>query len=95
MTWYVLQFHISYTFAITDYLQFTYNPEWFADEDDDTEEEWDIEKFRRETEAEHDAEEVARIAALSLNDGSVNVEATDVGDPAGAKDWLRPDARPD
>ncbi|EJD07105.1 uncharacterized protein FOMMEDRAFT_144867 [Fomitiporia mediterranea MF3/22] len=47
---------------------FTYNPEWFADEDDEGEDEWDIEKYRRETEAEHDATEAARIAHFNIQD---------------------------
>ncbi|KAL5525514.1 hypothetical protein ACEPAG_6850 [Sanghuangporus baumii] len=47
---------------------FTYNPEWFADEDEDVGEEWDIEKYRRETEAEHEAEEAARLAQLNIQD---------------------------
>ena len=49
-------------------MQFTYNPEWFIDEDVDQEEEWDIAKYRREAEEEHDAEEAARIAALTIQD---------------------------
>lgn len=38
------------------------------DEDEDAEEEWDIAKYRRETEAEHVAEEAARLAAFSIQD---------------------------
>jgi len=48
---------------------FTYNPEWFAEEDDEPEEdEWDIAKYRRETEVERDAAEEARLAALNIDD---------------------------
>ena len=54
----------------TDFLlQFTYNPEWFADEEEESEEEWDLEKYRQEQQAENDAAEAARIAALNLEDG--------------------------
>ncbi|KAF8657557.1 hypothetical protein AX16_002194 [Volvariella volvacea WC 439] len=46
---------------------FQYNPEWFEDEDDgDGSEDWDLDRYRRETEAENLAAEEARIAQLSL-----------------------------
>ena len=49
--------------------QFTYNPEWFIDDDDeDDQDEWDIDQYRRETEAEHDAQELARIEKLRVDD---------------------------
>ncbi|TDL25757.1 hypothetical protein BD410DRAFT_784790 [Rickenella mellea] len=44
---------------------FSYNPEWFEDEEGDAEEEWDIEKYRRERDAERDADEEERIQSLS------------------------------
>ena len=45
--------------------QFTYNPEWFVEEDDNAEEdEWDLAKYRQETEAEREAEEERRIREL-------------------------------
>jgi len=48
---------------------FSYNPEWFAEDDEDSDEEWDIAMYRRETEAEEQAAEEARLAALGLDDG--------------------------
>lgn len=54
------------------YPQFTYNPEWFADEEEDEEDEWDIEKYRRERQEEQDAAEADRIAALSLADANAD-----------------------
>ena len=59
--------HVCFSDRITP-LQFTYNPEWFVDEDDDQEDEWDIAKYRRETEDARDTEELARIAALNIED---------------------------
>ncbi|KAI5117376.1 hypothetical protein M0805_004366 [Coniferiporia weirii] len=61
---------------------FAYNPEWFADEDDDAEDEWDIEKYRREAQAERDAEEAARIAGLNIGDDGYRegiIETAEVG----------------
>lgn len=49
---------------------FQYNPEWFEDEDDEGSEDWDLDRYRREKEAEDLKAEEARIAALSLDDGS-------------------------
>lgn len=48
---------------------FQYNPEWFQDEDDDGEDDWDLEKYRRQKEAEDLEAEELRIAGLSLSDG--------------------------
>lgn len=49
---------------------FSYNPEWFddEDEDDDGSEDWDLSKYRREQEEEDRQAEESRIAALSLQD---------------------------
>jgi hypothetical protein len=47
---------------------FQYNPEWFEDSDEE-EEEWDLDKYRREKEAEDMATEEDRIKQLSLQDG--------------------------
>jgi len=77
---------------------FTYNPEWFADEDDDEEEEWDIEKYRRETQAEEDVAEEERITGLNLEDDGYREaeEATgsdhDEGDGDGGPDESRTDS---
>ncbi|KAK7031172.1 Translation machinery-associated protein 46 [Paramarasmius palmivorus] len=48
---------------------FQYNPEWFQDEDDDSEDDWDLAKYRREKEEEDLAAEEKRIADLALQDG--------------------------
>ncbi|KAJ3515142.1 hypothetical protein NLJ89_g1951 [Agrocybe chaxingu] len=49
---------------------FQYNPEWFQDEDDgDASDDWDIEQYRRQKEAEDLAAEEVRIANLALQDG--------------------------
>ncbi|KAG6917513.1 hypothetical protein DXG01_002260 [Tephrocybe rancida] len=47
---------------------FQYNPEWFADEDDDAED-WDLDKYRRQKEEEDLEAEELRIAELSLEGG--------------------------
>ncbi|KAK7682507.1 hypothetical protein QCA50_014307 [Cerrena zonata] len=47
---------------------FSYNPEWFADEEEE-EEDWDIAKYRMEKEEEEMAAEEKRIAELQLSDG--------------------------
>ncbi len=49
---------------LDDAFQFTYNPEWFQEEEDDAEDEWDLEKYRRETQEQKDAEEEERIQSL-------------------------------
>ncbi|PAV16345.1 translation machinery-associated 46 [Pyrrhoderma noxium] len=55
---------------------FTYNPEWFIDDDDeDDQDEWDIDQYRRETEAEHDAQELARIEKLRVDDDAYREES--------------------
>ncbi|KAF8147491.1 hypothetical protein B0H34DRAFT_666419 [Crassisporium funariophilum] len=49
---------------------FQYNPEWFEDEDEgDASDDWDLAKYRREQEAEHDAAEELRVANLGLDEG--------------------------
>ncbi|KAG5340893.1 hypothetical protein C0989_012645 [Termitomyces sp. Mn162] len=58
---------------------FTYNPEWFADSDDEDDgDEWDLNKYRRQKEAEDLEAEERRIAGLSLQDGF------DAGDSSGS-----------
>ncbi|KAG6862025.1 hypothetical protein C0995_008213 [Termitomyces sp. Mi166 len=57
---------------------FTYNPEWFADSDDEDGDDWDLDKYRREKEAEDLEAEERRIAGLSLQDGF------DAGDASGS-----------
>ncbi|KAG6820089.1 hypothetical protein H0H93_005518 [Arthromyces matolae] len=47
---------------------FTYNPEWFEDEEEDGGDDWDLDKYRREKQAEDEQAEEQRIAALSLED---------------------------
>jgi len=47
---------------------FQYNPEWFEDEDEG-DDDWDLNKYRREKEAEDLAAEQMRIADLSLHEG--------------------------
>ncbi|CCL98649.1 uncharacterized protein FIBRA_00651 [Fibroporia radiculosa] len=47
---------------------FTYNPEWFEDEDPDDEEEWDLAKYRKAKEDEDLAAEEDRIKNLNLQD---------------------------
>ncbi len=49
--------------------QFTYNPEWFVEEDEGSDDEWDITMYRREKEADELEAEEARIASLDLEDG--------------------------
>ncbi|KAG6833364.1 hypothetical protein H0H87_007981 [Tephrocybe sp. NHM501043] len=48
---------------------FQYNPEWFADEDDEVGDDWDLDKYRRQKETEDLEAEERRIAGLSLQDG--------------------------
>lgn len=77
-----ISFHCIFSASLIIIPQFTYNPEWFADEDDEPEDEWDIAKYRRETEEDHDVEEVARIDALGINDDGYREsepEAEEVG----------------
>ena len=51
--------------------QFTYNPEWFEDEEDPDEAEWDLAKYRQEKEDEDLAAEEERIRALQISAGEV------------------------
>ncbi|RPD60169.1 hypothetical protein L226DRAFT_535100 [Lentinus tigrinus ALCF2SS1-7] len=56
---------------------FTYNPEWFED-DEEPEEDWDLAKYRKEQEEEDRAAEEERIRQLQLNGvESVEVAADD------------------
>ena len=48
--------------------QFSYNPEWFADEEEE-EDDWDLAKYRQEKEDEDLAAEERRIAELQISDG--------------------------
>jgi len=47
---------------------FTYNPEWFEDEEEGDEEDWDLSKFRKEQEDADLVAEEERIQDLSLRD---------------------------
>ncbi|KAG6894027.1 hypothetical protein C0992_007755 [Termitomyces sp. T32_za158] len=50
--------------------QFTYNPEWFADSDEEDDgDDWDLDKYRRQKEADDLEAEERRISGLSLQDG--------------------------
>ncbi|KAF7789607.1 hypothetical protein EIP86_000553 [Pleurotus ostreatoroseus] len=55
---------------------FTYNPEWFDDTDEE-EEDWDLEKYRKEKEEEDLAAEEARIRTLQLADGQLPEASAD------------------
>ncbi|OJT11036.1 Translation machinery-associated protein 46 [Trametes pubescens] len=60
---------------------FTYNPEWFEDEEED-EEDWDLAKYRKEQEDEAAAAEEQRIRALQLSGGvesEVGIDDADGG----------------
>ena len=48
--------------------------------DDEDEDEWDIEQYRRETDAEHDAEEAARIATLNIDDNGYREDTVELAD---------------
>lgn len=51
-------------------VKFQYNPEWFEDEDEsDASEDWDLERYRAQKEADDLAAEEKRIADLTLRDG--------------------------
>ena len=50
-------------------VQFTYNPEWFEDSDEE-EEDWDLAKYRRQQEEEDLAAEAQRIHDLGLEDST-------------------------
>ncbi|KAG6841482.1 hypothetical protein C0991_010670 [Blastosporella zonata] len=58
---------------------FQYNPEWFADEEDDVADDWDLDKYRRQKEEEDLEAEERRIAALSLKDGYNEGDASGSG----------------
>lgn len=51
-------------------VQFTFNPEWFADEDEE-EDDWDLAKYRKQKEEEDLEEEEERIRQLDLDGGEV------------------------
>ncbi|KAL6298533.1 hypothetical protein BKA93DRAFT_820327 [Sparassis latifolia] len=48
---------------------FTYNPEWFADEDEGEEDDWDLEQYRRQKEVEDLAAEEENLQGAEQNDG--------------------------
>ncbi|CDO69726.1 hypothetical protein BN946_scf184687.g11 [Trametes cinnabarina] len=48
---------------------FTYNPEWFEDEEEADEEDWDLAKYRKQQEEENLAAEEKRIRDLQLSEG--------------------------
>lgn len=55
---------------IIERVKFQYNPEWFEDEDEgDASEDWDLERYRSQKEADDLAAEEKRIADLALRDG--------------------------
>jgi hypothetical protein len=48
-------------------MQFTFNPEWFEDSDEEEEgDDWDLEKYRRQKEEDDLAAEIQRIKDLEL-----------------------------
>ncbi|KAJ8488226.1 hypothetical protein ONZ51_g3702 [Trametes cubensis] len=59
---------------------FTYNPEWFVDEDDGEEEDWDLAKYRKEQEDEDLAAEEKRIRDLQLSGGATSEVGADDAD---------------
>ncbi|KAH9831644.1 uncharacterized protein C8Q71DRAFT_781789 [Rhodofomes roseus] len=54
---------------------FTYNPEWFEDEDDDEEEDWDLSKYRR-TEGDEEQEVEEDMENLDIRDGAESPEGS-------------------
>nr|VWP01284.1 Lon protease (EC (ATP-dependent protease La) [Ganoderma boninense] len=56
---------------------FTYNPEWFEDEEEPDEDDWDLAKYRKEKEDEDLAAEEERIRSLQLGGGYSEVAADD------------------
>lgn len=60
-------------------VQFTYNPEWFQDEDDE-EEEWDLAQYRQQQEDEDLAAEEQRVHDLTLDDTPRASEQDEGGD---------------
>ena len=69
------RFRNEFTYSV----QFTYNPEWFEDEEDE-EDDWDLAKYRKEKEEEDLAQEEARIRDLSLQDGGSPGQSSSTGD---------------
>ncbi|KAI0359776.1 hypothetical protein OH77DRAFT_1446355 [Trametes cingulata] len=59
---------------------FTYNPEWFEDEEEGEEEDWDLAKYRREQEDEDLAAEEKRIRDLQLSGRAASEVGTDDAD---------------
>ncbi|KAI0707272.1 hypothetical protein C8Q76DRAFT_748544 [Earliella scabrosa] len=58
---------------------FTYNPEWFEDEEEADEEDWDLAKYRKEKEDEDLAAEEERIRNLQLGEGASSKDDADGG----------------
>ena len=73
--WYVKHL-VHFLRPLTVIPQFTYNPEWFDDTDEE-EEDWDLEKYRKEKEEEDLAAEEARIRTLQLADGQLPEASAD------------------
>ena len=61
-------------------MQFTYNPEWFEDEEEADEDDWDLAKYRKEKEDEDLAAEEERIRNLQLGGGGYSDVAADDAD---------------
>ncbi|KAH9945114.1 uncharacterized protein BXZ73DRAFT_37931 [Epithele typhae] len=61
---------------------FTYNPEWFEDEEEADEEEWDLEMYRKQKEEEDLKAEEERIRNLSLNGGDSSSSTSVAADDA-------------
>ncbi|KAI0719382.1 hypothetical protein C8T65DRAFT_636526 [Cerioporus squamosus] len=59
---------------------FTYNPEWFEDDDEPEEDEWDLAKYRKEQEDADIAAEEERIRQLQLGEGGHSEVAADDAD---------------
>ncbi|KAM5531792.1 hypothetical protein V8D89_014562 [Ganoderma adspersum] len=59
---------------------FTYNPEWFEDEEEADEDDWDLAKYRKEKEDEDLAAEEERIRSLQLGGGGYSDVAADDAD---------------
>ena len=50
-------------------IKFTYNPEWFEDEDEGDEEDWDLSKYRRYENDDDDEREVEEgVQSLDVRD---------------------------
>ncbi|KAL7279255.1 hypothetical protein ACG7TL_007096 [Trametes sanguinea] len=59
---------------------FTYNPEWFEDEEEADEEDWDLAKYRKQQEEEDLAAEEKRIRDLQLSEGRTPTVGADDAD---------------